>query len=219
MAEFTERITAVCPHCKKDNITYVHPVVSSQNNPKLSKQIIDDLFFYRKCKHCGARYCLDYSTLYRNDEYAKTICYAHSTNDYVGFVTSVEETRQMYEDAGFFCDVRIVRDRNDLREKTRIASKGLDDRVIEVLKVWGIEHLRKDGYNKKIEKALCWIKDDDTIEFEFYTKDNDVCCLLITMKKYYEIEALLSKELRLQKHNKTKIDLDWAMEFVSENDY
>ena len=173
MAEFTERITAVCPYCHQDNSTYVHPVVSSQNNPKLSKQIVDDIFFNRKCKHCGAKYCLDFSTLYRND----------------------------------------------LREKTRIISKGLDDRVIEILKVWGIEHLRKDGYNKKIEKALSWVNDDETIEFAFYGEDDEICCLSITMNKYYEIEKLLGKELRQSKYNQTKIDLDWAIDFVAENDY
>lgn len=219
MAEFTERITAVCPYCHQDNSTYVHPVVSSQNNPKLSKQIVDDIFFNRKCKHCGAKYCLDFSTLYRNDEYRKTICYAHSINDYVEFATSIEETRSMYESAGLFCDVRIVRDRNDLREKTRIISKGLDDRVIEILKVWGIEHLRKDGYNKKIEKALSWVNDDETIEFAFYGEDDEICCLSITMNKYYEIEKLLGKELRQSKYNQTKIDLDWAIDFVAENNY
>ena len=218
LAEFTEKISAICPYCKKNNTTYVHPVVSSKTNPILSKRIINDSFFERKCKHCEKKFLLDFSTLYRNDEYAKTICYAHSTNDYVEFITSVEETREIYEKDGLFCSVRVVRDRNDLREKARLASKGLDDRVIEVIKVWGIESLRKMGYHGSIERVLCWADDNETIEFEFFGNQEELYCLVLEMNKYYETERKLKPLLKKFKTNNTTIDLDWAINFVTEHE-
>ena len=218
MAELTERISAICPYCKKKNVTYVHPIVSSKSNPILSKRIIDDSFFERKCKHCEKSFLLDFSTLYRNDEYAKTICYAHTTNDYVEFVSSVADTKEMYQKDGLFCSVRVVRDRNDLREKARIASKGLDDRVIEIIKVWGIETLRKAGYHRQIDRVLCWVKDDETMEFEFFSESDELYCLVLEMKKYKETEEKLVPLLNKDKINSETIDLDWAINFVIDHE-
>ena len=89
-----------------------------------------------------------------------------------------------------------------------------------MFKVWGVEYLRESGIEDEVKIILCWICDDGTLELSFFGNDEEAYVLNITNDQYMEAEEDLTdllNEFELDEPN-YYVDLDWAMNFIVEND-
>jgi hypothetical protein len=88
----------------------------------------------------------------------------------------------------------MVHSRDNLREKARIFQMEYDDRIVEMFKVWGLEYLRDNGVEDEIERILCWVDDDGSLEITFFCKcekgkdETDAYVLVMSEDQYIEAE-------------------------------
>lgn len=214
-------VNTQCPFCGKENEMIKYPVVNRQETPELAQHLINNTLYDKVCAYCGKTYKLDYSQMYIDEDPGRMVCYASSDEDEAFFVDEAEhivKTHKNYEDMRV---VRIVKDRNELREKARIFAMGLDDRIVEMFKVWGVEHLREEGIKEEFSTILCWILDDCSLEISFFEKDSDEGHMIeISFEQYQETEADLKEFLdeMIDESNQYYIDLDWAVRTIADND-
>jgi hypothetical protein len=211
-------IETVCPHCGKENKAIIWPVINSIENPRITKRIIDDVLFDKKCNHCGETYYLDYTTIYRDELNDCVVYYSADDEGESLFLDTIEQELSEYEDAyDSMSTIRVVRNRNAFREKARIFSMGFDDRLVEMFKVWGLEQLREQRVtDDSINEILCWICDDGSLEISFFGKD--AYMLMVPFNQYEEAFDALADFLDEVDDNEYYIDLDWAMNIIAEND-
>ena len=209
-------VDTVCPHCKKTEKSKIWILVNSLDNPRITKKIMDDSFFNRICSNCGELYYLDYTVTYRDEDNNKAICYSSTEEEFLElYYTFTEKNKPEVNE-----NLRLVRNRNVFREKARIFAMEMDDRVVEIMKVWSIESLRDYGYDGEVDQILCWITDELELSFSFFDKVGNayVSHLLMPFDSYVKIEEGLADLLSKEESKDCLIDLDWAMNFIIKHD-
>ena len=214
-------VDTICPHCQQTEKSKIWISFNNWDNPKVTKRVVDDTFFNKTCSSCGKLYYLDFTTIYKDEDYGIVICYAASEEEFVDAIVTFnneelsEEQRKLAN-----TNTRIVRDRNSFREKIRIFSMDMDDRTIEVLKVHAIESIREKGYNEEIKQVLCWVADDRELNFSFFDENYDAFSETLTLSydAYKEMYNTLHPIFTELDHPEYVIDLDWAINFMDEHD-
>ena len=209
-------VDTVCPHCHKTEKSKIWISVNNLENPRITKRIIDDTFFDKICSNCGKLYYLDYTVTYRDEDNNKAICYSSTEEEFMQLYYTFTETNRTEINE----NLRLVRNRNSFREKVRIFSMEMDDRVVEIMKVWSVESLRDCGYKGELDQILCWVTDDLELSFSFFDKLGNayVSHVLMPFDSYVKIEEGLSELLSKEESKNCVIDLDWAMNFVIKHD-
>ena len=119
--------------------------------------------------------------------------------------TSPENSMENYK-------FRIVRDTNKLVEKIKIFDEGLDDRVIEIIKVINRSFFLNKYPEKEIEEILFDKNNEDSYIAKFFIKDGTVAFMPISEEM---IDVILEKHKELLKEEKKEkgfalIDEVWA---------
>ena len=129
-------ISLTCPKCGSRHPFQLWDSVNTMIDPQLKAAVLDRSLFRFQCPTCGNGTVVQSDFLYHQMEdrimiqlafsdKAAEDCYAMFTN------TSDIAVRQLREQNYLF---RIVRSYNELLEKILIFDRGLDDRVIELVK-------------------------------------------------------------------------------------
>lgn len=133
-ASETDPVEVPCPGCGRKFLHGAHTLVNARKNPELRDLLIAGRLFEFTCPECGYTASLASPCLYLDP--------AHRSSIYL-----VVDEAMGDGVAGMFDDLssddtpvgrsvkRIVFDRHELREKVVALEAGLDDRVIEILKM------------------------------------------------------------------------------------
>ncbi len=126
-----EETTVTCPKCGKKGPFTIWPSLNTVLNPDKKAEVLDGSLFVYECPDCGCKAPVEYGFLY------------HQMDDKI--MIHVDQTMSSFEDRGVEdlmgmlsgndYLIRVVPDTNSLREKIHIFDDGLDDRVIELVKV------------------------------------------------------------------------------------
>lgn len=123
-----------CPKCGKESEIVVWSSLNADIDPAAKQKLLDGTLFNFTCSHCGNMTNVLYPILYHD--------MAHSAMVYLVDKDSVERTQEMFSGPGYepvFGNdeyrVRIVTHPYSLREKAIIFDNGLDDRIIEAVKL------------------------------------------------------------------------------------
>ncbi|MGN0564747.1 MAG: CpXC domain-containing protein [Candidatus Heritagella sp.] len=126
--------TINCPQCGEVNEIILWQSLNGDLNPEAKRQLLDGNLFRFRCCQCGYQGHVDYAILYHD--------MAHKGMIYYVAEDAVAETREMIARAEKRAALdmsdytkRIVTSQNALREKAILLEYGLDDRVIEVIKL------------------------------------------------------------------------------------
>lgn len=147
-----------CPDCGKDGEFTIWSSINSQLNPEAKVDMMSGKLFSFVCPHCKSAHNVDYGFLYHQME--DQIMIQYSTTD-----ENAEEGIEIFEkmansdltgfpSIGADYTLRIVRSQNQLREKVYIFDQGLDDRVIELMKVFMISQLSQSNPELEIEEMF-----------------------------------------------------------------
>jgi len=133
---FTEQIT--CPDCKHQYDFTCWESLNATLNPKEKEQLLSGDLFNTECPACHTTYQVVYSILYHDMDH-KVMTWLILNDEDIDSVNSFIKSAnglEIVDDltmAGY--KYRFVRTQDELREKALIFDCGLDDRVIEFLKV------------------------------------------------------------------------------------
>lgn len=212
-------ITVKCSHCGAKHRVVAYPIVHAQENPKLAQKLIRGTFFTHKCSKCGNEYEACYSGMYRDDDNQVIICFSVDTQEQVETNCVIAERRAHFEsEADDPYWIRNVQSPNAMREKARLFSKGLDDRVIEIMKVSLIEIGQSNGsLEGSPSEVLCWAADNDVLYFDFISQSGEVFSTEVNIDIYDIIYDECIDLLEEQFPNPTEVGLEFAVEFTANN--
>lgn len=130
-----------CPKCGKSSDFRIWESINTTLDPEMKEKVKDRSAFLFICPHCGEQNYVDYGFLYHQMEDTIMIAYSNSDENeeemYHLFTEEIDTPLGL--DNIFLKDeylLRIVRSMNALREKIYIFDDGLDDRIIELYKLF-----------------------------------------------------------------------------------
>lgn len=134
-----EERSVACPSCGKPVVARVHRSVDATREPELEEQLLDGRLFRFACPACGhVTRVVDPELVYRDAKRDLVV-----QLDALG---TVEATKTPAEAK----TTRVVRDSNALIEKVKIGRAGLDDRIVEALKLVARQTLGPDAEGKRL---------------------------------------------------------------------
>jgi len=127
---------AVCPECGKENEVELWCSINPEEQPELKKKLLDGSLFTFTCTHCGHKSLLGYDLIY-HDAGKRVIIDELATGSLEEHVKLLDELRykQLGEETEGY-RFRIFDSPNRMREKAMIFDNGLDDRIIEIIKLY-----------------------------------------------------------------------------------
>lgn len=197
---------AACPKCGADCDFTLWQSINTEVDFAIP-QIISGELFKVKCKSCGLETYVDYPILFNDMIHDVMIQYVHQEE--------VPEAREALNHLGDLnCRGRIVTDQLSLREKTAIFNLGLDDRVIEVMKLVIIAQLA-DSLNGKEVEDIIFVEIEGKWYFELLVDGQSGHAGEIDKGLYTAIEKSLGDVLAADKEY--VIDSHWARQAIAGN--
>ena len=142
----------ICPQCGKQTDVTIWDTLNAEMSPKEKQQLLDGTLFRFTCE-CGYRADIDVGMLYHNMTQRTMIYYVSEE--------AVKQTESMFEDIRKHNEFemedynyRIVTSQHALREKAIILENGLDDRVMEIVKLFYYLRVHEQYPNVKIDEVL-----------------------------------------------------------------
>ena len=118
-----------CPKCGKEAPFRIWESINTTLDPEMKEKVKDRSAFLFTCPNCGEANYVDYGFLYHQME--DTIMIAYSNTEEIDTPSGLDNIFLKGEYL-----LRIVRSLNALREKIYIFDDDLDDRIVEIYKLF-----------------------------------------------------------------------------------
>lgn len=201
--------TVTCPQCGKQTDITIWDTLNAEMNPKEKQQLLDGTLFRFVCE-CGYSAGIDAGMLYHNMTQHTMVYYVNEE--------AVEQTEKMFEDIrkhGEFemedYNYRIVTSQHALREKAIILENGLDDRVMEIVKLFYYVHVHEQHPNVEIEEVLFFTENEKWL-LQFLGSASMTAELSADF--YEKIREQYAAQLATVDKKELHINAQWAMQFL-----
>lgn len=214
-------ISAQCPHCNADIEIPYYEDINVTTEPTLKEAVLSGNFFKYTCPSCGKTMPIAGPLLY-HDQNATAMYYFCPA----GFDPSTEKLNEMLQiiegmegDRASHYQARLVSSIDKLIEKIHIQDAGLDDRIVELVKLAYLKHYAPELQSKGRIRATLFIPgmEDDEAQIVFMLGDDGDMASVDFSKDYYAFFGTEYSD-RLNKHTTPQfetIDEKWAAQFVS----
>ena len=207
-------VTVTCPKCNTEHTTMIWRSINTKLDPEMKAAVKDRSAFLFECPSCGEKTYMDYGFLYHQME----------DNIMIHYATSDEEAVEIYETlygddpTGMIKDmindnylVRIVRSQNELREKIAIFDEGLDDRIIEIIKIFILAKFMEDHPDCEDIEAL-YYKDDNKNLVQVLADGKSYGVVEMPDELYKNLYEKFIKQMPDMREDGPYIDRRWALE-------
>lgn len=120
----SDKMSIRCPECNGEIKVDVYTSITATLNPELKQQILEGEFHKIICPACGATSHLQYNFLFHDPKYRYMISVGQDYTAAMSKMPAPDEYR-----------FRLVKNYIELNEKIRIFDMGLDDAVVEGVKL------------------------------------------------------------------------------------
>lgn len=197
--------TVKCPKCGAENKFTCWQSINTEEDFAIP-DIISGKLFEVKCEACGHVTHVHYPILFNDMIHGVMINYVMPEA-----VEEAERIADYMRERMDFCRFRIVTSQTDLREKTAIFNAGLDDRVVEILKLLVMAQIHDQVEGKGVH-GVYFVPGDEPV-IEILMKDGNGH-LPVSMETYRDLEQKVLPLLRTDREY--FIDQNWAAEFLAE---
>ena len=214
----TKIMPVTCPSCGKDSDFTVWESINTMLDPEMKAKVRDGSAFTFECPHCGAKVQVEYDCLYHQMEDRMMIHYAssdQSAEDLYKFFTGVVPSDMFTEfrKGGYL--IRIVRSMNQLLEKLMIFDHGLDDRMIEICKLFILIKLQEENRDKDYD--LLYFFNDGKHYMEVFEDGKAIGKTEFSQDFYEKIRDEIGKDMPEIRKDDIIIDRQWALEHLQHN--
>ena len=154
-----ERVGKVtCPECNHENEAVFWDSLNGDLDPEAKAQLLNGTLFQFRCAKCGYESFLNYPMLYHDMKNCAMVYYVRPDD----IEKTIQEALEAEKKLPIKMDgyrKRVVCNQNSLREKAIIFDSGLDDRVIEVIKLLYYTNAKRQFPDNNIEAVYIMIKD------------------------------------------------------------
>ena len=211
--EHERKMTVTCPACGAKGEASAWQTLNTALEPEAKTALLRGTLFQYKCPSCGAVSLLKYGMLYHDAEHHAMI-YSVPENEAAEAMEEIrgaESLNDLTAAAGRKLVKRVVTDPNALREKAAIFDAGLDDRVIELVKLFsGANAVRRDP-EIEIEDVF-FLADKDGYLLEFIS--NPPLTARIPQELYDRVQSDFQAQLDAAGNDELVIDRRWAMRLL-----
>ena len=216
--EHKEKLT--CPKCGKESEFTVWQSINTTLDPEMKNAVRDRSAFRFKCAHCGHTANVDYPFLYHQMEDQIMVHYAASDEDaqeiYKLYTGGVDDKMDMLKD--LIKDKylrRIVRSQNQLLEKLAIFDAGMDDRLVEICKVFMMAEFMKQRPDAGIVEMLMYTNEDQKHIIQALGNGKSMGGAELSDGMYNAVKKQFSSGLKDIRDDDPIIDQKWALDFLS----
>ena len=215
-----EQITITCPNCNNEHPFTMWSSINTVLDPEMKAAVKDRSAFLFECPSCGEKTYVDYGMLYHQMEDRIMIHYANTDeaveeayriytqeddSDKLGMLQSMREEDYM---------IRIVRSQSEMREKIDIFDAGLDDRIVEIIKLICAVKYQEDHpdhksvivyYHRNAEENLVEVYDDDQFKG----------AMIVSDEFYESVQKAYLSNLPDMRKDGLFINRQWAIKHLS----
>lgn len=206
-----ETMDVTCPACHKTSSTAIWSSLNSETDPEAKKQLIEGHLFDFHCPECGSQSPLDYPMLYHDVENKVMIRYLTNKDELNNAVEEINEVCQQEHMAGY--RYRIVMDTNALREKANIFDAGLDDRVVEIAKVYYSQQVIQQYQDRQFKNVYFLVNDQGKMFLQYLA--NRPLIIKFDQKVYDNIKADMSQSFGMDAEVNYQVDMEWAYKLLN----
>ena len=198
-------IVVTCNYCEKKGESHVYTVVDGDKSPTLRDMTINGMLFEYKCDNCEKITIIDFPVKYVQDNGKFIVDYQTESDE---LERGIEIYNDEYENLESSEDntIRIVTSQEELSEKVVIYNSGLDDKVIEVLKLM-YEVFYKEEHPEKKVTDVYFSRLSGKDSFLFFLEDEQSVSKKMDPELYKEYKEKLKK---LDVSSDYVIDRNWA---------
>ena len=195
-----------CPECGAENDFRMWKSINTEREHAIP-DIISGRLFEMTCCRCGKTTRVDYPMLFNDMRDNMWIWYVMDDHLTPEFEKELRESRHMIHGR-----TRVVFSQPVLREKTDIISHGLDDRVVELMKVCVDQHFSSTYNDEIIMQCFCHVEEDN-FRFELVTEKNSYS-VSIERNVYDELADAFREELQEYGDDDFVVDENWVDDFL-----
>ena len=138
----SQQESVACPSCAETFDVTVWASLNSNMDPDAAEQLRTGRLFEAVCPHCGETFQLNYPILFHDMTQGVMVQYTASEEEEVikRYLAGFKEQQEMFSKLSMPIkrQYRIVARKPDLFEKAVIFNAGLDDRIVEIMKVFAV---------------------------------------------------------------------------------
>lgn len=196
---------SICPHCASEEEVVVWDIIDVVEDPDLKDRVLKKDVQLAECQNCGEMLTLALPFLYVDDSKGLVFYYCPQFKDLLEDADAQKSAGSNLpaELAAVLDEIfppglndkvmRIVPVYNDLMEKVHIAEAGLDDRLMEVVKV-ALQTRYLDEENIRFEEIFFLSASEELLLFQVFVEEQGWNSLEIYREIYDNaVEALASK--------------------------
>lgn len=200
-----------CPKCGHKQDFVIWQSLNGDIDPVAKQQLLDGELFNFKCEECGNVSNVDYPILYHDMTHEAMIYYVDENSVEQAYQAMVgAENKIGIEMSGY--RRRIVTKQSSLREKAIIFDYGLDDRVIEIIKLIYHTNANNQVSDVKIDDVYFLVSDDKYLLAFIGDKPLSV---EVPVSLYDDIKKDFSERFNLMGDKEPIIDYSWALKLFS----
>lgn len=199
-----------CPKCGKENSFTIWETLNAEMSPDAKAALIDGSLFDFRCSYCDCHSKVNYPILYHDMTHRAMVYYVDED--------SVDQTIQTMMDAQKTLGIdmpgyrrRIVTDQNALREKAIIFDNSLDDRVVEIIKLFYYSDASKQFPDANIN-AVYFLAGEGKFTLQFI--GDRPLSAEVSADMYEGIKKEFSERLYESDDTESIVDLKWASDFL-----
>ena len=205
-----KKVSGICSKCNKSNEFVVYDTINTDLFPDVPRRIISGELFKTECSHCGASLTFEYPTLYHDMKHNAMIKIISEEKP------SQEELDLTHKMMGMFGEYvsRLVKNTRELGEKVEIIEAGLDDRTIEIQKLFTTVQIQKEKPDFEFANAYFTMEDGKQI-INVYNTNGQYITTWFDEDGYLNMEECLHEVYK--KHPTPHfaiIDRAWALEML-----
>lgn len=201
-----------CADCGKMWEIDVWIALEEQEDADTVQMLEDGLFFKRFCPQCGKEYEYVTPTVYFDKKSKVMICFVKGSVEISQtelFITDLLKEIRVDRDS---IKLRITTSCNEFIEKVLLHRNNIDDRVVELIKLWALDIVREEGYTQQFDETRCSVNEQtQELQVDFCGAKPRHLCLDMNMYERFAKDALkiLNKE-----PTPLEVNADWAIDFA-----
>lgn len=205
-----------CPKCGEKSEFRIWSSINTQLDPEMKEQVRTGEAFMFTCPYCGNTANVNYGFLYHQMEDQILIHYSQDEENFnQAYKLYTGEDELMKGELGINAFEgylkRIVTSQNQLREKLLIFDMGLDDRIIEIIKLIYMAQMQLEHPELSFDEILFYTNQEKEKGIEFLNEGNYVANVKIDDAMYHAIVTEYGSNLMDLKEDDIVIDFNWAL--------
>lgn len=202
-----------CSKCNAESEMLVWETMDTSTDPQLKAQIRNGDCFGWHCPHCDNKSLIFYPTIYHQVNEHYIICYVPGNpSSAVEYMKNINENNQSGYDFNDNYTKRVVSDINQLREKLLILDEGLDDRIIEIMKVFAMAEIQKSFSDLTVSEIYFNKEQDGTYNLAVKFDNGQWGSTDFAMDSYDQVVKTFKTSLAVD--DEVIIDTEWAISMI-----